>query len=101
MRRKLQINLPKNCSQCGTLLIERFFEEREREFCPQCQRIEFRSLKVGAGGVIEKEGKLLLLRRNHVPFNGDWNLPSGYVENDEHLMWSSKNRHKVKQLRFS
>jgi ADP-ribose pyrophosphatase YjhB (NUDIX family) len=73
----------KYCTNCGTLLEKRLFEERERAFCPQCQQIQFRQLKVGAGGLIERGDRLLLLQRNHVPFQGCWNIPAGYAEHDE------------------
>jgi len=74
----------KYCSACGTPLEYRDFEGRERAFCVQCHRFHFRQLKVGAGGLIEQDNKLLLLQRAHAPFQGDWNLPAGYVEYDEH-----------------
>jgi ADP-ribose pyrophosphatase YjhB (NUDIX family) len=40
-------------------------------------------LKVGAGALIEHEGRLLLLKRTQAPFKGCWNLSAGYVESDE------------------
>ena len=40
-------------------------------------------MKVGAGGLIEKEGKLLLIQRTRDPFINTRNLPAGYVEVDE------------------
>lgn len=33
--------------------------------------------------VIELDGEVLLLERNHPPFEGHWVLPGGYVEPDE------------------
>ena len=41
------------------------------------------SLKVGAGAIIERDGKILLLKRNQNPFLNSWNLPAGFVEVDE------------------
>ena len=38
---------------------------------------------MGAGGLIEKKGKLLLIQRTHDPFINTWNLPAGYVEAHE------------------
>ena len=38
---------------------------------------------MAAAAVIEQEDRLLLLRRAHAPWQGDWNLPAGYVEADE------------------
>lgn len=73
----------KHCPNCGTLLVTQIHEDRPRDFCSQCQRIHYQQLKVGAGGIIEKDGKLLLLQRTRQPFRGFWNLPAGYAEADE------------------
>jgi len=72
----------KYCPDCGTALELREFGQRQRTFCPQCQRIHYVQLKVGAGALIEQDGKLLL-QRTQSPFQGSWNLPAGYVESDE------------------
>jgi len=71
------------CINCGTRLESIVYEGRERAFCSQCRRIQYRHLKVGAGALIEQDGRILLLQRNHEPFQGSWNLPAGYVEYDE------------------
>jgi len=71
------------CFDCGTLLELRNFDQRPREVCPACGWIYYPQLKVGAGVVIEHDGKLLLLQRNHEPWKGAWNIPAGYVEADE------------------
>lgn len=71
------------CPDCGAALELREFEHKQRAFCPRCQRIHFKQLKVGAGALIEQDGKLLLLQRTSVPFQYFWNLPAGYAEADE------------------
>jgi ADP-ribose pyrophosphatase YjhB (NUDIX family) len=38
---------------------------------------------LGAAALIERDGKLLLLRRAHAPFEALWNLPAGFVEPHE------------------
>lgn len=43
--------------------------------------VEVRALTTDA--VIELDGDLLLLERNHPPFEGSWVLPGGLVERDE------------------
>lgn len=74
------------CADCGTRLERRHEEQRERSFCPHCNRILYHSLKVGAGGLIELGGRLLLLQRAIEPFKRYWNLPAGYAEADEDPM---------------
>jgi ADP-ribose pyrophosphatase YjhB (NUDIX family) len=73
-----------HCSHCGAALERIEVEGRERSHCPGCQRIHYDQLKVGAGGLIEHEGRLLLAHRTIPPFEGCWNLPAGYAEADEH-----------------
>ena len=72
------------CPQCGSRLILVERRGRARAYCSPCDAIHYQRLKVGAGALIEREGKLLLLRRAIDPFRGCWNLPAGYVEVDEH-----------------
>ncbi len=71
------------CPDCGSQLEIHMHENRPRDFCPQCQRIHYQHLKVGAGAIIEQDGRLLLLQRTGPPFAGHWNLPAGYSEADE------------------
>ena len=71
------------CSTCGTPLELRDSEGRQRLFCPRCQRICYQQLKVGAGALIEHDGRLLVLQRTCPPFEHCRNLPAGYAEADE------------------
>lgn len=38
---------------------------------------------LAADGVVLLEGEVLLLERDHPPYEGDWVLPGGFVERDE------------------
>jgi len=73
----------KFCSSCGTSLIWKEIEQKQRAYCPGCNRVHYEQLKVGAGAIIEMEGKILLLQRTRPPFAHCWNLPAGYVDVDE------------------
>ncbi len=73
----------KYCPDCGTPLGIIEIDEEDRYFCADCKIIHYQQLKVGAGGLIEKDGKLLLLQRRHEPFKDFWNLPAGYADADE------------------
>ncbi len=80
----VKINIPMRfCADCGTSLVLKEIEKRQRAYCPKCQRIHYEQLKVGAGALIELDKRILLLQRNQAPFAGCWNLPAGYVEADE------------------
>ena len=71
------------CFQCGSALEIRLIDDREREVCPLCGWVYYAQLKVGAAVLVEKDGKLLLLKRNYEPCKGSWLVPAGYVEADE------------------
>ncbi len=71
------------CPLCGTRLIfaQRF--GRERRVCPQCDWVHFADPKVAAAILVEKEGRVLLVRRVNEPFRGLWTLPAGFVDAGE------------------
>ncbi|RLC61569.1 MAG: DNA mismatch repair protein MutT [Chloroflexota bacterium] len=80
MSRILELNY---CPRCGHALEDREAFGRVRRFCPACDRIVFRDLKVAAGVLVEHEGQVLLVRRAVNPRKGMWSFPAGFVEFDE------------------
>ncbi len=71
------------CSSCGTKVEERQAFGQLRPVCPSCGRVHFLDPKVGAGVLIAKDRKILLVRRSVEPEIGKWTLPAGFVEGDE------------------
>jgi len=71
------------CQSCGSILQKKLIEARERNECPICGWVYYPQLKVTAGVLVEKEGKILLVQRNIDPWKSCWYLPAGYVEDDE------------------
>lgn len=71
------------CPRCGHALKDREAFGRVRRFCPACERVVFRDLKVAAGVIVEREGQILLVRRRMRPHQGTWTFPAGFVEFDE------------------
>jgi 8-oxo-dGTP diphosphatase len=71
------------CPQCGTLLhrLERF--GRIRPVCPHCGWIFFPNPRVAVGVLIEKDDKVLLVRRAVNPQKGRWTFPAGFVDAGE------------------
>ncbi len=71
------------CPRCGTAvtLAERF--GRQRAVCPQCGWIHFADPKVAAAILLERDSRVLLVRRVNEPFRGMWTLPAGFVDADE------------------
>jgi len=52
--------------------------------CPSCDTIFFRDPKVVVTALIERDGQVLLVKRDIDPGRGLWGLPGGYVDWDEH-----------------
>jgi 8-oxo-dGTP diphosphatase len=72
------------CPACATELVDRDVEGRPLPACPQCDYIAFRDPKVVAVTALVEDGGVWLLRRGIAPCLGEWALPGGYVDFDEH-----------------
>ncbi len=71
------------CPRCGTALRRAQQFGRECPVCPQCGWIYFADPKVAAAVLVEKDGRVLLVRRVNEPFRGLWTLPAGFVDAGE------------------
>lgn len=73
----------KYCLRCGAAVIyvERF--GKIRATCPQCNWIHFADPKVAAAVLVERDSRVLLVRRVNEPFRGLWTLPAGFVDANE------------------
>jgi len=71
------------CPKCATKLELRSTGDRPRPICPACGFVFYFNPVVGAGALVEKDGRVVLVRRGVEPKLGYWSLPSGYVEADE------------------
>jgi ADP-ribose pyrophosphatase YjhB (NUDIX family) len=71
------------CPECGTHLEIREAFGKPRSVCPQCGRVHFEDPKVAVGVVVEKDGGIVLGKRNHDPKMGCWSFPSGFVDAGE------------------
>jgi ADP-ribose pyrophosphatase YjhB (NUDIX family) len=65
-------------------MITRSGDNRPRQRCTICGRIHYRNAKPCAGALIVRDGRVLLLKRTIQPFLGHWDIPGGYLEEDEH-----------------
>jgi ADP-ribose pyrophosphatase YjhB (NUDIX family)/predicted GNAT family acetyltransferase len=73
----------KYCPKCAAKLVPQTSGERERPTCPSCGFVFYFNPVVGAGVLVETEGRVVLVCRGVEPQAGYWSLPSGYVEADE------------------
>lgn len=71
------------CLRCGSplKLAERFGAFRPS--CPDCGWVFFPDPKVAAAALIEKDQKVLLVRRVNDPQRGLWTLPAGFINAGE------------------
>ena len=51
--------------------------------CPRCGFVVYADPKVAAGAVVERDRRVLLLRRAIEPARGRWTFPGGYVDRGE------------------
>ena len=73
----------KFCLRCGTKVERISSFGAVRPVCPRCGWIYFQDPKVAAAVLVEKDGRVLLVRRVNEPFRGMWTLPAGFVNGGE------------------
>lgn len=74
------------CSNCGSDKLEMSIpdgDHRSRIVCTHCDTIHYQNPLIVVGCLIEYEGKILLAKRGIEPRKGYWNLPAGFMENEE------------------
>ncbi len=73
----------KYCPLCGTPLARREHNGRERPACPACHWVFFPDPKVAVAVLVERDAKVLLVRRAIDPERGRWTLPAGFLDAGE------------------
>lgn len=71
------------CPICGHKLGLREEGGRLRQACDNCGYVHYVNPVPAVGILIEMDGGIVLIQRNHPPHKGSWALPSGYIEADE------------------
>lgn len=71
------------CTACGNHAVSKFVFGKSRPVCSKCGKVHFREPKVAAAVLVERSGKILLVRRVNTPHQGKWTLPAGFVDADE------------------
>jgi len=71
----------KFCHYCGTELSEKFCEGRLRFFCEHCNGILYENpVPATCLVVVDKQERVLLVKRSVAPKKGLWCLPGGFIE---------------------
>lgn len=76
----------RHCPYCGTQLVLREKAGRRRPACPSCGFVQYRNPIPGVVVLIDREGYVLLGKRQGGYGEGKWGLPQGYVEFDEDFL---------------
>jgi ADP-ribose pyrophosphatase YjhB (NUDIX family)/N-acetylglutamate synthase-like GNAT family acetyltransferase len=71
------------CQKCGSPMRLSELDGRSRWQCPACGYVQYENPVPGVGVLIEHEDKLVLVQRDRPPREGEWALPSGFIEADE------------------
>jgi len=81
-----QLSQIRFCPRCGGLLAQGRpqGDSRFRQICTVCGRVDYRNAKPCAGALVERRGRLLLVKRAIEPYRGYWDIPGGFLEVDEH-----------------
>ncbi len=72
----------KYCSNCGASVSRRTpnDDNRERWVCDDCGMVHYQNPLVVVGCVAERDGKVLLCKRDIHPRYGYWTVPAGFME---------------------
>jgi ADP-ribose pyrophosphatase YjhB (NUDIX family) len=68
------------CPDCGAALSAPTEERVLSQACDACGAIHWRNAKPCAGGLVVRDGRVLLGRRAVEPSKGAWDIPGGFLE---------------------
>ncbi len=74
------------CSHCGSEQLKQEIpqgDHRMRYVCNACETIHYQNPNMVVGCIIEYKGKIMLAKRGIEPRKNYWNLPCGFLENEE------------------
>jgi ADP-ribose pyrophosphatase YjhB (NUDIX family) len=76
---------PDYCPLCGAAVERREIDGRERAYCPDCERVLWRTAVPGTAVAVVEDEHVCCIRRGQPPAEGAWALPGGHPEHDEPL----------------
>lgn len=68
------------CPQCRAEMTRRHDGGTERPVCPDCGLVQYLNPAPAAGIVLLREGRVCLVKRRFAPKQGEWSLPTGFME---------------------
>lgn len=71
------------CPHCRGAMQRRHEGGADRPVCPDCGFVQYLNPSPGAGIVLMRDGLVCLVKRRDPPKQGEWSLPTGFMEWDE------------------
>jgi ADP-ribose pyrophosphatase YjhB (NUDIX family) len=71
------------CPLCASPMTPYEDDGFAREKCSQCGWVHYHNSRTTVSAIIAKDGKVLLCKRASDPFKSKWDLPGGYLEEQE------------------
>ena len=68
------------CPKCTEELRNRLVDHQTRQACIACNFILYQNPKAVAVALVQKSGKILLIRRGNRPKHGYWSFPTGFID---------------------
>ena len=71
------------CPHCRTEMVTRHEGGVDRPVCPDCAFVQYLNPAPGAGVILMRKRRVCLVKRKFEPKQGQWSLPTGFMEWDE------------------
>ncbi len=71
------------CPTCKSRLSRKRIDRRNLLSCSDCGFVFWNNPKPVTSVILEKDGKVLLIKRSQEPLKGYWCLPGGYIDYEE------------------
>ena len=71
------------CPRCRAAMSFRFEGGRTRPVCAACGFVQYLNPAPGAGVIVWRDGRVCLVERKFPPKQGQWTLPTGFMEWEE------------------
>jgi ADP-ribose pyrophosphatase YjhB (NUDIX family) len=72
------------CPYCAHPLQTKLYDQQQRLYCAECERVQYRNPTVGVAVVLVENEQLLLVRRSG-SYRGMWCIPCGHLEYGEEI----------------
>jgi len=78
------------CPHCRTELVRRREGGIDRPVCPGCSFVQYLNPAPGAGVIVMRDRRVCLVKRKFAPKEGQWSLPTGFMEWDEDVRLTAR-----------